>query len=70
MLPHPLKSDAYAHLTAGDGRSSVEKIEIRELAINAVIDDVYRLKTMIEGVVYYNYPLKCSALNWQRSDRR
>lgn len=57
MLPHFLKRDSNAHLTAGNGDDCIEKIEVWQLAVDAIIDYVERFEVVVKWVVNDNSSL-------------
>lgn len=69
MLPHLLQTRSDAHLIVRDNNGSIEQIQIRELAIHTVIDDVQRLKAVIERIFNHHATLQRSTLQGQRLHR-
>jgi hypothetical protein len=65
-----LQRDPYAHLSACNGDNGIEKIEVGQLSIYAVVHDVNGLEAVIEGVVDYYCTLEGSAFEGKRVDRR
>ena len=70
MFPHLLQGDSNAHLCACNRYHGIEEVEIRQLAIYAVVDDVDRLEAVVKRVVDYDCALKRAALKGQRVNRR
>ena len=51
MMPHLLQCRTDTHLPTCDRDYSIQEIQIRELAINAIVDNMNRLETVIERIV-------------------
>lgn len=62
MLPHSLQRDFNAHLSTSDVNGTVEEVKIRKLPIDAIIHDMKRFESVIQRIVYGNYPLQSAAL--------
>lgn len=68
VLPHLLQRDANAHLAIHDSDRSIEEVKIRQLAVDAVIDDVDLFEAVVECVINNDDSLKGTALERQRPD--
>ena len=64
MFPHALKYNTDTHLATSYGSSRVEKIQVGQLAVDAIVDDMKGLKAMIESIVYYDHALQRAAFHW------
>lgn len=64
VFPHALKHNTDTHLATGYGSSGIEKIEVGQLAVDAIVDDMKRFKAVIESIVHYNYTLQRAAFHW------
>jgi hypothetical protein len=52
VIPHFLDICADAHLSPSDGNRRIQKIEVGQLAVDAIIDDVQRLEAVVERILY------------------
>ena len=62
VLPHALQKCADPMLARRDGDGGVEQIQVRQLAIDAIIDDVGVFERVVERVVDHDGAFKGSAL--------
>lgn len=51
VVAHVLDECVNSHLIAGDVRNGVDQVEVRQLAIYAIVNDVHGLKAVLQGVV-------------------
>jgi hypothetical protein len=66
VLSHLLDESAHTHLAAGNVYNRIDEIEVRKLTVRAVVDYVYRLKTLLLRIVDRDSALKGSRLKRQR----
>ena len=64
MLPHLLERCSDAHLAACNSNNGVEKIQVRQLTVNSIIDNVNGLESVIEWVVNDYSSLQGTTLDW------